>query len=235
MRSFHSTHLPESSIKKASMGSRQADFKKSFQVSVQSILTAASKEDVHGAFSMHSNAEKEGLYRFFIQVSKNLHENIAERFESICQERQVFTAFDKIEHLVEEQTLDPLHADESNIKDIKERVSTIKMDEIQYLQSLLQKVEEQNSSMENQIQLLKKNQNQTNALNAVERRTHCLPQHLPLLFNPSPSSSPIALNGCWDIEKLELPSMKYTPWILSLLQFYRLSFLPRFVLYYGST
>ncbi|PKU75570.1 uncharacterized protein LOC110102242 [Dendrobium catenatum] len=143
------------------MSSRQSDFKKSFQISIQSILTAASKEDVHGAFSMRSNAEKESLYRLFIQVSKAMHENIAEQFESKCQESQVFTAFDKIEHLVEEQTLDILHADESNIKDIKEKLSTIKMDEIQYLQSLLQKVEEQNRSMENQIQSLKKNQDQT--------------------------------------------------------------------------
>ncbi|KAH0470311.1 hypothetical protein IEQ34_000034 [Dendrobium chrysotoxum] len=54
------------------MGSRQSDFKKSFQISIQSILTAASKEDVDGAFLMHSNAEKESLYRLFIQVNNLL-------------------------------------------------------------------------------------------------------------------------------------------------------------------
>ncbi|XP_020582675.1 uncharacterized protein LOC110026168 [Phalaenopsis equestris] len=92
------------------MGSRQLDFIKSFQISIQSILTAVSKEDMYAEFSMFSKAEKESLYHLLVQVSKALHQNIAELFESKCQESQVLTAFDKIEHLLEEQTLDRANA-----------------------------------------------------------------------------------------------------------------------------
>ncbi|KAK8962860.1 hypothetical protein KSP40_PGU008646 [Platanthera guangdongensis] len=55
------------------------------------------------------------------------------------------------------------------IKDVKEKVFTLKMDEIQYLKSLLQQVEEQNSDMESQIQSLKQNMGLSNAMNAVEK------------------------------------------------------------------
>ncbi|KAK8936903.1 hypothetical protein KSP39_PZI012472 [Platanthera zijinensis] len=151
------------------MGSRHLDFKKSFQISIQPLLTAVSKEDLHGEFAICTNIEKENLYRLFIQVTKLLHENIAEQFESRCQETQVSSTFDKVELLVEEQTLDTLPADDACIKDVKEKLSTLKMDEIQYLKSLLQQVEEQNSGMESQIQSLKQNMGLSNAMNAVEK------------------------------------------------------------------
>ncbi|PKA47800.1 hypothetical protein AXF42_Ash020203 [Apostasia shenzhenica] len=154
------------------MSSQFIDLKKSFRISIQSLLTALSKEDVHGAFSMHTNAEKECLHRLLILVIKALHKNLEEKFEFECQERQVWAIFDKLERLVEEQKLDTLHADETFIRDLKEKVSTVKMDEIQNLKSLLQKVEEQNTSMEAQIQSLKETQFSVDSKNAVEKVYH---------------------------------------------------------------
>ncbi|KAG0457567.1 hypothetical protein HPP92_022724 [Vanilla planifolia] len=151
------------------MSSRQLDFKKSFQISIQSVLAAFSKEDVHGAFPKCTNSEKESLYHLLIQVTRTLHENLEEQFESTCRESQVLAAFDKIEQLVEEQKLDILYANETKVLDAKDKLLKVKMDELQHLKSLLQKVEEQNSSMETKIQSLERRQDSEEARNAVAK------------------------------------------------------------------
>ncbi|KAJ6809455.1 uncharacterized protein M6B38_160790 [Iris pallida] len=98
---------------------RYLNLKKSFHLGARSLLTAFSKEDVDKAFSTFSDAERERLYRMFVQVVKSLHENIEEEFESICQETQVEVVLDKIEQIVEEQSLDILPKDKDNIGDVK--------------------------------------------------------------------------------------------------------------------
>lgn len=129
------------------MGSRHANLNKSFQIAVRSLLTSLSKEDVRKAFSTFTNAERESLYRMFVQVIKSMHESIEEEFESISQETKVGSTLDMIEQLVEEQSLDFISADKTNIGDAKERASRAKMDEIQHLTNLLEKAEEQKNTL----------------------------------------------------------------------------------------
>lgn len=145
---------------KQPMSSRYLNLKKSFHLGIRSLLTAFSKEDVHNAFSTFSEAERERLFRIFVQVIKSLHGNIEEEFEATCQETQVGTILDKIEQLVEEQYLDVLSKDKSreNITDVKEKISRAKQDEIQYLTGLLEKTEEENNVMRKQIESLKDKQ-----------------------------------------------------------------------------
>ncbi|KAM0934470.1 putative nuclear MIS12/MIND complex subunit PMF1/Nnf1 protein [Dioscorea sansibarensis] len=145
------------------MSVRYLNLKKSFQLGVRALLTAFSKEEVNKAFPSFTDAQRESLYRMFIQAIKSLHENIEEEFESICRETQVSKILAMIEQLVEEQSLDMLSADKENITDVKERISRAKKDEVQYLTSMLEKGEEQNNALRARIETLKKQQNNGSA------------------------------------------------------------------------
>ncbi|KAM0935711.1 putative nuclear MIS12/MIND complex subunit PMF1/Nnf1 protein [Dioscorea sansibarensis] len=147
----------------AAMSVRYLNLKKSFQLGVRALLTAFSKEEVNKAFPSFTDAQRESLYRMFIQAIKSLHENIEEEFESICRETQVSKILAMIEQLVEEQSLDMLSADKENITDVKERISRAKKDEVQYLTSILEKAEEQNNALRARIETLKKQQNNGSA------------------------------------------------------------------------
>ncbi|XP_048335982.2 uncharacterized protein LOC107423987 isoform X3 [Ziziphus jujuba] len=127
------------------MGSRNMDLSKSFKLATRSLLTAITKQDICKAFSSFTTAEQDFLHRLFVQVITSLHENI-----------EVRTALDTIEQLVEEQGLDPLFSDKTNLKDVTFKLLTTKKNEIQYLKNMLELAEEQNHLIRSRLELLKK-------------------------------------------------------------------------------
>ncbi|XP_072971480.1 uncharacterized protein [Typha angustifolia] len=149
--------------------SRYLNLKKSFKLGIRSLLTAFSKEDVHNAFSAFTDAEKESLYRMFVHVIKSLHGNIEEEFDTLCRETEVCTALGTIDQLIEEQNLDVLSTDKTSIVETQEQISRAKKDEIQYLTSLLEKVQERNKVMKNHIELAKTRQDSTVRNDVVEK------------------------------------------------------------------
>ncbi|OVA18485.1 Nnf1 [Macleaya cordata] len=144
-------------------GLRQLNLKKSFKLGVRSLLTACSKEEFSKAFSTFNRAQQEVLYQLFIQVITSLHESIEEEFESICLETQVATALDTVEQLVEEQTLDILSQDKTNLLDVKQELSRAKKAEISYLTNVLEMAVEQNHQMRAHIESLKKDKQNSSA------------------------------------------------------------------------
>ncbi|XP_073012641.1 uncharacterized protein [Typha latifolia] len=138
--------------------SRYLNLKKSFKLGIRSLLTAFSKEDVHNAFSAFTDAEKESLYCMFVHVIKSLHGNI-----------EVCTALGTIDQLIEEQNLDVLSTDKTSIVETQEQISRAKKDEIQYLTSLLERVQERNKVMKNHIELAKTRQDSTVRNDVVEK------------------------------------------------------------------
>ncbi|KAK6279436.1 hypothetical protein POUND7_019703 [Theobroma cacao] len=76
---------------------------------------------------------------FNVAVITSLHGNIEDEFKSLFQETQVATALDTVEQLVEEQHLNPLFSDKTNIMDVVHNLSTAKKAGIQYLSGLLEK------------------------------------------------------------------------------------------------
>ncbi|KAG8046584.1 hypothetical protein GUJ93_ZPchr0008g13010 [Zizania palustris] len=107
----------------------------------------------------------------FVSVIKYLHSNIEEEFDTLCQEIQVATALDRIDQFVEEQKLDVLSSDKTDIQDIKERISKGKKDEVEYLKSLVEEVEEKNRAMKARIELLKKEEGLTSIKVVLEKLT----------------------------------------------------------------
>ncbi|KAJ4952585.1 hypothetical protein NE237_029417 [Protea cynaroides] len=137
-------------------GLRQMNLKKSFKLGIRSLLTTCSKEEFSKAFSTFNRVEQDGLHRLFMQVITSLHENIEEEFESICLETQVGTTLDTVEQLVEEQSLDTLFSDKTNVGEVKQELSKAKKDEIQYLMKMLDGAVEQNHLMRVCVESLKK-------------------------------------------------------------------------------
>ncbi|CAB78937.1 putative protein [Arabidopsis thaliana] len=114
-------------------GSRRTHLKKSFKSTLRHLLTACSK-----------------------QVVVNLHQTIEEEFDEQCHETQVGPILDTVEELVEEQSLDPLFSDKTDVMAIAYDLTTSKKNEIQKLTVLLQRAEEQNRQKEARISMLKK-------------------------------------------------------------------------------
>ncbi|CAA7054892.1 unnamed protein product [Microthlaspi erraticum] len=160
-------------------GCRQSDLRKSFKSAVRSLLSACSKQDFLDIFSKFSGAEQKLLYRLYTQVIVNLHQTIEltfspllqDDFDAQCQEFQVGTILDKVEQLVEEQSLDPLFSDKTNVMDIASDLTTAKKSEIQKLSGLLQTAEEQNRQMEARISLLRRQPQHevSGTANAIEK------------------------------------------------------------------
>ncbi|KAA8521071.1 hypothetical protein F0562_011776 [Nyssa sinensis] len=152
-------------------GSRQLNLKKSFKLSIRSLLTRCSKEDFSKAFPRFTNVEQEGFHRLFIRVITSLHENIEDEFESSCAETQVGTILDTVEQYVEEQSLDPLFFDKSSyVGDVERNLSTAKNNEIKYLMGMLEKAEEQKRIISTRLEQLKKEmQDFSDAADAVEK------------------------------------------------------------------
>ncbi|KAI9153891.1 hypothetical protein LWI28_018048 [Acer negundo] len=150
--------------------SRQSDLNKSFKLAVRSLLTTCPKQEFRNAFPNFSTSEQDSLHRLFIQVITSLHENIEDEFESLCLETQVGAALDTVEQLVEEQGLDPLLSEKTNIMDVKCDISTAKKKEIQYLTGMLERVEEQKRLMQARIELLKRGkQDVSGMMDVVEK------------------------------------------------------------------
>ncbi|KAG7546926.1 Nuclear MIS12/MIND complex subunit PMF1/Nnf1 [Arabidopsis suecica] len=143
----HETDIPSS---------RRTNLKKSFKSSLRSLLTACSKQDFLDIFSKFSGAEQELLFQFYTQVVVNLHQTIEDEFDEQCHEAQVGSILDTVEQLVEEQSLDPLFSDKTDVMAITNDLTTAKKNEIQKLKGLLQRTEEQNRQKEARISLLKK-------------------------------------------------------------------------------
>ncbi|GAB4857973.1 hypothetical protein Ancab_040535 [Ancistrocladus abbreviatus] len=137
-------------------GSRHLNLKKSFKLAVRSVLTACTKEDFSKAFPRFTAAEQERLYGLFIQVIASLHENIEDEFESLCHETQMGTTLDTVEQLVEEQNLNPLFSDKTNVGQVKHDLLAVKKNEILILEGLLKKIEDQNQGARSHIDLLRK-------------------------------------------------------------------------------
>ncbi|KAK2989927.1 hypothetical protein RJ640_013851 [Escallonia rubra] len=126
--------------------------------------------DFFEAFPTFTNSEQERLYRLFLQVITSLRENAQDEFESTCIETQVGSTLDTVEQLVEEQNLDPLFPNKTNIRDTAHSLSAAKKDEIQYLTSILKKAEEQKNINKARIELLKKEgQDFSGAVHVVEK------------------------------------------------------------------
>ncbi|KAL5539628.1 hypothetical protein UlMin_042314 [Ulmus minor] len=140
----------------ASVRSRQSDLKRSFKLAVASLLTASSKQDFCNAFQKFSTADQDFLHRLFIQVVTSLHANVEEEFESLCLETQVGNALDTVDELVEEQALDPLLSNNTDVTNVARDVLTTKKNEIQHLKNMLEKAEERNHIIRAHLESLKK-------------------------------------------------------------------------------
>ncbi|KAL2333832.1 hypothetical protein Fmac_015045 [Flemingia macrophylla] len=152
------------------IGSRFSNLNKSFKYSLRSLLTSCSKEEFYKAFSSFSNNEKELLHRLFLQVITSLHENIEDEFERVCLETQAGATLDAVEEIVEEQDLDVLLSDRSNIMDVAENLSMAKNNEIQHLVHMIQMGEEHNQMLRTRLQQLREgNQVLSAASQAVEK------------------------------------------------------------------
>uniref|UniRef100_A0A0D9X4P7 Uncharacterized protein n=1 Tax=Leersia perrieri TaxID=77586 RepID=A0A0D9X4P7_9ORYZ len=152
---------------------RYAKLHRFFKLAAHSILTACSREDVNRAFPSFTAAERERLYQMFVYVIKSLHGNIEEEFDTYCQEMQVATALEKIDMFVEEQNLDVLSSDKTNIEEAKQRITNAKKDEVKYLKSLLEEVEEKNNAMKARIELLKKDDGLAAGKHVLEKLKQC--------------------------------------------------------------
>lgn len=151
-------------------GAKHLNLKKSFRQAVRSLLTAFPFEDFPKAFPRFTGAEQECLYHLYIQVITSLHENMQDEFHSLCDETQVGTILDTVEHLVEQQSLDPLSSDKTNVGHLKHDLLAIKQNEIHLLESLLQKVEDQKHSTKARIKLLRnKNEDMSGSGEAVRK------------------------------------------------------------------
>nr|KJB50781.1 hypothetical protein B456_008G218800 [Gossypium raimondii] len=116
------------------IGKRQSDLKKSFKLAVRSLLTTCPTQEFSKAFPKFSSIEQEHLHQLFIQVGD---------------------ALDTVEQLVEEQSLDPLSSDRTNVMDAVHNLSAAKKAEIHYLRGLLERAEEHNRLIQARVDLLR--------------------------------------------------------------------------------
>ncbi|XP_026401894.1 uncharacterized protein LOC113297586 isoform X1 [Papaver somniferum] len=148
---------------------RELKLKKAFKMIARTLLTACSREEFLEAFSAFRRAKQDVLYQLFIHVIAELHENIEEDFESICAETQVAATFDKVEQLEEEQKLDTLAQDKTNLLDVKQELSRAKKAEISYLTSALEKAVAQNLQMKTHIESLRIDRQDYSVPDAVKK------------------------------------------------------------------
>ncbi|KAL4601989.1 hypothetical protein ACB092_10G021300 [Castanea dentata] len=161
---------PPSSTMGTGMGMRSWDMKKSFNLALRPLLTACSNQGFCSAFPNFSTEEQQRLHRLFLQVLTSLHESIEDEFESLCLETQVGAALHTVEQLVEEQGLDPLFSDKTNVMDVAQNLSSAKRSEIQYLTGMLDMVEEQNRHIRAQVEIRRKEMEDVKRLaDAVEK------------------------------------------------------------------
>ncbi|XP_049933076.1 uncharacterized protein LOC116249610 [Nymphaea colorata] len=134
---------------------RFLNLRKSFKLAIHPLLTACPREDFDSAFSVLDHGERQTLHKLLLQVIASLHESMQEEFESICHETQVHTSFELVEQLVEEQSLDILHDDKTDLVQVREQLMSIKLDEIHCLRTMLAKAGEKNCALRSRLESLK--------------------------------------------------------------------------------
>ncbi|KAL8209440.1 hypothetical protein R6Q57_006172 [Mikania cordata] len=160
--------MEKESSKTGHGGSRLSDLRRSFKLGLYGLLTTCSKEEFCRVFPKFTQAEKDRLHRLYIQVVVSLHQNIEDEFEALCEDNKVGDILGTVEELVEEQALDPLYPDKTNLNGVKHVLSTIKKNEIQNLTTMLEKSEAQNQVLRSRVELLQKEmQDKLGASNAV--------------------------------------------------------------------
>ncbi|KAI4312868.1 hypothetical protein MLD38_037658 [Melastoma candidum] len=120
--------------------SMQSKLKKSFNRAVLPLLNSVSKEDLRTAFPSCTDEEQRRLHQLFLKVIASLHGNIEDIFESLCDEVQVGAALDTFDRLLEEQSLDPLMTDKTNVLDTVRTPSMARDRKVQSLTRCLEKV-----------------------------------------------------------------------------------------------
>ncbi|XP_078160894.1 embryo defective 3006 [Carex rostrata] len=134
---------------------------------VRRLLVPSSREDFNKAFEGFTEAEKDTLYHLFQNiVVESLPYNIERALDKICDVAKVGSILSKVEHIIEEQSLDVLYP---YTGDLQEKIITVKKDEIATLKNLLEKVKKSNNEMRSRLDELKKNKDLPSMLDAVEK------------------------------------------------------------------
>ncbi|XP_030540271.1 uncharacterized protein LOC115748042 isoform X2 [Rhodamnia argentea] len=144
-----------------SAGSARSKVDKSFKRALLPLLSTGSMEEIRKAFPSFSSNDQEHLQQLFIKVITSLHGHIEDVFQSLCDEMKVGTVLDTVEQLVEEQSLDLLKSDKTNVLDIARDLSISKQNEIQHLREVLEKAEEHNLRICARLELIKKGKQQS--------------------------------------------------------------------------
>ncbi|XP_030472064.2 uncharacterized protein LOC115689992 isoform X1 [Syzygium oleosum] len=141
-------------------GSARSRVDKSFKRALLPLLSTGSMEEIRKAFPSFSSDDQQRLQQLFIKVITSLHGHIEDVFESLCDEMKVGTVLDTVEQLVEEQSLDLLKSDNTNVLDIARDLSVSKKNEIQHLSEVLEKAEGHNLQIRSRLELIKKGRQQ---------------------------------------------------------------------------
>ncbi|KAF8027827.1 hypothetical protein BT93_E0682 [Corymbia citriodora subsp. variegata] len=142
-------------------GSTRSKVDRSFRRALLPLLSTGSMEEIRNAFPSFTSDDQRRLQQLFIKVITSLHGHIEDVFESLCDEMKVGTVLDTVEQLVEEQSLDLLKSDKTNILDISRDLSISKKNEIQHLKELLEKAEGHNLQIRARLELIKKGRQQS--------------------------------------------------------------------------
>ncbi|KAL9242612.1 hypothetical protein vseg_016598 [Gypsophila vaccaria] len=160
----------EKAAETAAVGSEEMKLKKSFRESVGCLLNAFSFEDFSTAFPKFTGAQQEHLYRLYVQIITSLHDSMQDEFDFLCHETKVGTIMDTVALFVEQQKLDPLFSQKTNLEHVKHDLLSMKKNEIFLLQDLLEKAENQKHSLKAQIKLVRKTREETSVTtDAVEK------------------------------------------------------------------
>ncbi|CAN6448919.1 unnamed protein product [Victoria cruziana] len=143
------------SMKQPASSLKFLNLRKSFKLAIHPLLTACSREGFDSVFSVLDESERQTLHKLLMKVIASLHESVQEEFESICHETKVHTAFELVEQLVEEQSLDTLHAEKTNLVQVREQLMKTKLDEIHCLRTMLAKAGERNCLLRSRLESLK--------------------------------------------------------------------------------
>ncbi|XP_059440742.1 uncharacterized protein LOC132173304 [Corylus avellana] len=86
---------------------------------------------------------------------------------------QVGATLDSVELLVEEQVLDPLFLNKTNVMDVAQNLSTAKNNEIQFLTGMLGMAEEQNSLIRARVESLKQGMQDASGIADAVHKLRC--------------------------------------------------------------
>ncbi|KAG9141802.1 hypothetical protein Leryth_023318 [Lithospermum erythrorhizon] len=119
---------------------RLSSITKLLKLTLHSVFTACPKQEFFQRFPNFTAAEQELLYRLYIETISWFPENVEEEFEAMCLDTQAGAVFDTVEQLLEEQSLDLLHNQSSNIKEVGLSWTQTKRKEIDNLTKMVEMV-----------------------------------------------------------------------------------------------